>query len=412
MKYFFNTRLGNTRYELADGSLLCKDVPIARVGWQVYGGEELEDVEGLEPDSDGEISVYRSAEEVFRPETIASFEGMTFTIFHPEEMVNPSNWRENTHGHATNIRRGTGDQSDLLLADLIVKSSEAIAAIYKGVDQISCGYDAEYRPTAPGKAEQYDIIGNHIALVPNGRAGIRCSIGDSYMAGKTAKKGWLDALRRAVKTKDSAAIEEAMENAPSDLTTDEDANGGSLPSAINITVSPQYPMPDKEPEMAGITKDNAEEVPAWAQALIARLEKLEGGKSTTDSEGSEEDKEEAKKATTDAAYHQDVVARAEILVPGVKMPEGGKLATFKRSVLDSAFRTQKGAQILAPLVGLSPDFKTMPKATLDATFTAASEIAKQQNKPAFAFGVSTKDHAKDSPQALNQAYGDFWNKKG
>ena len=29
MKYFFNTRLGETRYQLADGSLLCKDVPIA-----------------------------------------------------------------------------------------------------------------------------------------------------------------------------------------------------------------------------------------------------------------------------------------------------------------------------------------------------------------------------------------------
>ncbi|WP_253933715.1 hypothetical protein, partial [Salmonella enterica] len=24
MKYFFNTRLGETRYQLADGSLLCK----------------------------------------------------------------------------------------------------------------------------------------------------------------------------------------------------------------------------------------------------------------------------------------------------------------------------------------------------------------------------------------------------
>ncbi|EPC0135170.1 hypothetical protein ACRWO0_004006, partial [Shigella flexneri] len=28
MKYFFETRLGETRYRLADGSLLCKDVPI------------------------------------------------------------------------------------------------------------------------------------------------------------------------------------------------------------------------------------------------------------------------------------------------------------------------------------------------------------------------------------------------
>lgn len=122
MKYFFNTRLGNTRYELADGSLLCEAVPIARVGWQVYNAAELDEIE---PDSDGEISVYRSPEEVFRPETIASFEGMTFTVLHPEQMVNPSNWRENAHGHATNIRRGTGEQSDLLLADLVVKKQRS-----------------------------------------------------------------------------------------------------------------------------------------------------------------------------------------------------------------------------------------------------------------------------------------------
>jgi hypothetical protein len=29
MKYFFTTRLGETRFLTADGSLLCKDVPIA-----------------------------------------------------------------------------------------------------------------------------------------------------------------------------------------------------------------------------------------------------------------------------------------------------------------------------------------------------------------------------------------------
>lgn len=405
MKYFFNTRLGNTRYELADGSLLCKNVPIARVGWQVYGADEID---GVEPDADGEISVYRSPEEVFRPETIASFEGMTLTILHPEEMVNPGNWAEVAQGHTQNVRRGEGSQVDLLVADIFVKNADAIQAIYKGVDQISCGYDAEYRQTAKGKAEQYDIIGNHTALVMNGRAGIRCSIGDSDMAAKTANKGWFDALKRAIKTKDEAAIEAAMERAPSELTTDE--GGGGLPQTININLPPQHPLPDKAPEMNGGITDS-EQVPAWAQAIMVRLDKLEGG-GTTDSEPDKEDAEEAKKATTDAAYHQDVISRAEILMPGVKMPEGGKLATFKRSVMDAAYRTEKGAKILAGIVGQSPDFKAMPKAVLDATFVAASEIAKAQNKPSFAFGTSTKDNAKDSPQALNQAFGDFWKKKG
>jgi hypothetical protein len=39
MKYFFKTRLGNTRFQLADGSVLFKDVPIARTGEQEYGAK-------------------------------------------------------------------------------------------------------------------------------------------------------------------------------------------------------------------------------------------------------------------------------------------------------------------------------------------------------------------------------------
>ncbi|END6422522.1 TPA: DUF2213 domain-containing protein, partial [Escherichia coli] len=57
MKYFFNTRLGETRYQLADGSLLCKDVPIGRTGKQLYGADDLPK---LKPDKFGEIVVTRS----------------------------------------------------------------------------------------------------------------------------------------------------------------------------------------------------------------------------------------------------------------------------------------------------------------------------------------------------------------
>lgn len=61
MKYFFTTRLGETRYLQADGSLLCKDVPIARTGTQVYLPEEID----LEPDASGTVTVWRTEDEVF-----------------------------------------------------------------------------------------------------------------------------------------------------------------------------------------------------------------------------------------------------------------------------------------------------------------------------------------------------------
>lgn len=147
MKYFFVTKLGETRYLQPDGSLLCKNVPIARTGSQVYLPEEI----GLEPDASGTVTVYRTEDEVFSEETMASFEGVAVTLRHPEDkdgnivFVNPSNFAELAHGHIQNVRRGDGDKSDLLIADVLVKRQEAIDAINAGLIEVSCGYDAQYK---------------------------------------------------------------------------------------------------------------------------------------------------------------------------------------------------------------------------------------------------------------------------
>ncbi len=252
MKYFFNTRLGETRYQLADGSLLCKDVPIGRTGKQLYGADDLPK---LKPDKFGEIVVTRSPEQVFHPATLASFEGMSITILHPEDengnvrLVNPENWKELAVGHLQNVRRGTGEQSDLMLADLIVKDENAIQLIEDGLREVSCGYDAEYEQTEPGKAGQVDITGNHVALVPKGRAGNRCAIGDrDTMANQ--KKNWWNRMRAAIKTGDADTMNELVESAPASVTGDE----GDLPQGVNLNInlSPQQPLPDKAPEMGEV----------------------------------------------------------------------------------------------------------------------------------------------------------------
>ncbi|WP_145498536.1 DUF2213 domain-containing protein [Yersinia bercovieri] len=407
MQYFYNSRLGETRFTMSDGGLLCKDVPIGRTGVQLYGGEELDDIE---PDSDGEILVERSEEDVFRPETLASFEGMTFTVSHPIEDVTPDNWGRYAAGHIQNVRRGTGDQSDLMIADIVVKKAEAIKVILEdGVDQISAGYDAEYQQTARGKARQYDIIANHVALVPTGRAGKRCSIGDSKRM--TTNNTWLAKLRRAIKTKDAAAMEEAMESVPTELTNDEGT--GELPKSINITINPQQPLPKQEPELDAISTNDSGDietrVAAIETALAAILEKLG---STTDADPDEE--EEAKRITTDAAYHQDVVSRAELIVPGIKLPEGGKLSAFKRTVLDAAFKTTEGEKVLKGIVGDKPDFAKMPKLSLDAAFIAASEVAKSRNNTQLNHRTTDAAIPNRRPTAadLNKQNAAFWAKKG
>ncbi|MER2183590.1 MAG: DUF2213 domain-containing protein [Clostridia bacterium] len=178
---YYGTRLSeNISRREPEGYLLCLNVPVARTGTQDYLPEEL----GITPGSSsfpsgpgGLVSVYRPEEEVFAPETMASFEGMPVTNDHPPDGVDVENIRRLQTGHAHNIRRGTGSEADLLLADLIITDERLIEAILGGKREISCGYTYELAEEN-GRYIQRKIRGNHIAVVDAGRAGPRVSIKD------------------------------------------------------------------------------------------------------------------------------------------------------------------------------------------------------------------------------------------
>ena len=407
MKYFFNTRLGETRYQLADGSLLCKDVPIGRTGKQLYGATDLPN---LKPDKLGEIVVTRSPEQVFHPATLASFEGMSITILHPEDengnvrLVNPENWKELAVGHLQNVRRGTGDQSDLMLADLIVKDESAIQLIEDGLREVSCGYDAEYEQTEPGKAEQVDITGNHVALVPKGRAGNRCAIGDrDTMANQ--KKNWWTRMRTAIKTGDSDTMNELVESAPAAVTGDE----GDLPSGVNLNINlaPQQPLPDKKPEMGGEpTGDGEDDIKTLLKALLAKLEGTATGDNADDPNkdnkptGDGEDNEEESTVTGDSAY------RAEVIIPGIDLTRKVKPTAFKREVLAAADKA-----LVRQIVG-DADIRKLPKQSVEMAFTAVSELAKGRNTRTTT-GDAKSPLGTPSISDLNKANAEFWaNRKG
>lgn len=413
MKYFFTTRLGETRYLQADGSLLCKDVPIARTGTQVYLPEEID----LEPDASGTVTVWRTEDEVFSPETMASFEGVAVTLEHPEDsfgnivFVNPSNFAELSHGHIQNVRRGTGDKSDLLIADVLLKRQEAIDAVNSGMTDVSCGYDAQYKQLSPGKGKQYQITGNHLAIVDRGRAGGRCSIGDSIPSLRRKEKpamSWLKKVAQAIKTKDEDAFNKLIDEAP-DMPSDGMSSipgvtiNMNTPAQATALPAPERTTVDEDPEEEKKTGD--EDVPAWAQALIARIDALEG--KTTDADPDDEvptgdeDAEEDAKVTGDAAYKRNIIGDAEIICPGFQ-PTGDK--GLKRQVLNHAMRT--GDSLAA--FGVS-DFTKAPKATVDAVFTAAVALSKAKNNVQ-PLGIKTGDHARGpvTPAELNKLNAAFW----
>ena len=209
--HYYGTRLSeNISRREPEGYLLCLNVPVARTGTQDYLPEEL----GLPGSSF--ISVYRPEEEVFSPETVASFEGMPVTNDHPPDGVDVSNIRALQKGHAHNVRRGTGDESDLLLADLIITDPKLIDLILdEGKREISCGYTYELCEEN-GQYIQRKIRGNHVAVVDAGRAGPRVSIKDhiasiSERSNTHMKKSLSKILARMAKDGDIETVAEIIE---------------------------------------------------------------------------------------------------------------------------------------------------------------------------------------------------------
>lgn len=206
-KFFCPTKISENISETPEGYLLCKNVPICRTGVQDYGAGETP----LEVGDDGIVRVYRDAEEVLSKQTIASFEGKAITIRHPDDFVGPHNWKELAKGTLHNVREAAevGDDGEsCVLADLLITDSFAIGLVQNGLREVSCGYEAEYEQTGPGKGRQTNIVGNHLALVEQGRAGSSYAIRDSKGKG-TMREKILAALRlmSGGKTVDQALAE-------------------------------------------------------------------------------------------------------------------------------------------------------------------------------------------------------------
>ena len=148
-------------------------MPIARTGKQENSEEEL----GIK--GSGSVDVLRAEDEVFNEITLASFEGKPVTNEHPNEDVTTTNYDIYAKGHISNIRRGKGEDSNKIIADLFINDANLISEIENGKREVSCGYDCIYEIDEKGKIYQTDIRGNHLAVVERGRAGHRIRIKDT-----------------------------------------------------------------------------------------------------------------------------------------------------------------------------------------------------------------------------------------
>lgn len=181
-KSYYASKISDNMARTPEGFLICFNVPIGRVGEYSYLSSEIGG-EGNEI-----VSVFRTPDDLFDQITIASFEGKAFTDDHPSEDVTANNWAVYSKGEVSNVRRGKGEFIDCLVADIIVRDPITISEIENGIKrEVSSGYCCDYVKRGD-RIFQENIIGNHVSLVKNGRAGHRVSIKDSAIKNKNGKR--------------------------------------------------------------------------------------------------------------------------------------------------------------------------------------------------------------------------------
>lgn len=434
---YTTSKVGRTQSLTPEGFLLCEAVPIKRTGTMVYGPGEVP----VNPGRDGVCYITRDEEALFSDTSIASYQGKPVVDDHPPEDVNPQNWKQFARGTVLNPRRGTGDDSDVLLADLLITDAETIRAVQSGKREVSAGYEADYEQTGEGEGRQTNIIGNHVALVAKGRCGPRCSISDhqpSALKGPQPMTTKTTRVPRRVKLADAVrrAFADAAENVGATLAeempddADDDSDNGTGATHVHIhtnggPASGDTPAKPVTPNNAGGDTDDGtmtQDDPVEArfqklEAAINEIKQLVAGGSQGGNPGGTQDDDLNPDAGTEelldgegdtkpdmtaktgdsaalATAFQQAVADAEILVPGFKVPTFDaalprakvidNVCRMRRSVLSHLSMTTDGNTLLGQISdgNTTIDIPNASCVDVAATFKAAVALKRASNNRA------------------------------
>lgn len=168
---YFGEKISDNIGETPEGFLICKNVSLARTGLMEY-----ENIGQMEGNSNEILYIGHSSDVLSSEATISSFEGKSITLEHPNDMLSPDNIKDHSVGHIQNVH--FDEESQTLVADLVIITVDAIKLVKNGLREVSCGYWADVVQNSDGTGTLTNVIGNHLALVANGRCGSKCSIND------------------------------------------------------------------------------------------------------------------------------------------------------------------------------------------------------------------------------------------
>lgn len=336
-----------SREMTADSYMVAKNSTLARTGVQLYRAYELGlDAEGMDPMR--VIRLHRPADEVFNPQSMASFESKPITIEHPSSPVTADNWADLAKGEARDVSRS----GEMMVATLIVKSKDAIDAIQSGKNQLSNGYtfDLDMTPGTSAQGQAYDgvqrnIRGNHIAIVDAARCGSACRIADSQPnEGVTTMA---DALRKVI-----------VDGIPVEV------NDTAAAAIDKLVQARDKALADVKTADAALTEANTKH----AEALAAKDAELETVKKDVITP-------EARDAMV--ADWAKLIGDAKRLVPEI-VTDGKTCLTIRREAIVALTGKDATAKAVADAVLAGKDVQTADADVVRSTFSALAAAVKTE----------------------------------
>lgn len=315
-----------------------KHNPISKVGVFPYYGRSISD----ECEPDKIYHVYRSAATL--SQSVPTWDNPPKPFINDHEMLGEG-FSKIDDRPVQGVIHNPVFEDDVLYADISVYSESLKEKIEGGKKELSLGYFCKYRKEKgvyKGQAYDYvqeDMVGNHIALVDNGRCGSEVKVFDSKCTmdsldittsfePKDSEKGASDGIIENKETKDSEMadkreyIRKIMAIAAK---SDSDFKGGEeekIETIAKLLENSEYSKSEDEDE------EKEEEKKAFdkrkAQDKCGKDEDPEEKKENTTEDEDEEKKDEEKKAEDEDVQAADVMAFLKIIMEEVRALNGKK----------------------------------------------------------------------------------------
>lgn len=371
---YYGSRISDNLSTSPEGFLICHNVPIARTGYQDYLGSELppgiQEEYNLDPQK--VYKIYRSADEVFSPATIASFEGKPFTDNHPTEMVTTQNVSMYSKGHIQNVRKGEGEFQNMLIADVICTDESVTNEIKeKRKREVSCGYEYVVKK-GPKGFEQTQIRGNHLALVENGRAGQKAAIQDEMPDAiiKQKTKGETNTMSTPKKVTRNFLTALGLKHYMQD----------AEPEALEQAIGEMGSDEGLDPSQGGdSTEKDIAELKAGLAQVMATLQQLVKSDQQVHEEVSDEDKLNALEAGCGDADPEDTPTEEKQLIEPEKEEGADADPTKEESPVAMDTAMKEVIKAMRPKLLAIPDEKARAQA-VDAFVSAVKDARSTKPK--------------------------------